>query len=166
MHAHAATHTVNIPGTLDHQALHCTLWNASALEAHNAALLTTPVPAAPPVLLRSSNPLACSAVLFETADLNADVRDAADSYRDPAIATPQDKVAGAHLCLRSPTHNYARTTAYCSLTVDWDQALLPPLHYMLLCEYLPFPLLCLLTVPFSTPLPSCRQAVQWQRVHA
>jgi hypothetical protein len=33
-------------------------------------------------------------VLFETADLNADVRDTATDYRDPAIAVPQDKVAG------------------------------------------------------------------------
>jgi hypothetical protein len=32
--------------------------------------------------------------LAELADLNADVRDAASDYRDPAIATPQDTVAG------------------------------------------------------------------------
>lgn len=37
------------------------------------------------------------AVLFDGADLNADVRDTASGYRDPAIATPQDKVAGGWL---------------------------------------------------------------------
>jgi hypothetical protein len=37
--------------------------------------------------------------LAALSDLNDDVRDAADSYRDPAIATPQDKVAGAKHCL-------------------------------------------------------------------
>ncbi|KAF6250966.1 hypothetical protein COO60DRAFT_1705227 [Scenedesmus sp. NREL 46B-D3] len=34
--------------------------------------------------------VAAPSVLFETADLNADVRDTASGYRDPAISTPQD----------------------------------------------------------------------------
>jgi hypothetical protein len=35
-------------------------------------------------------------VLGEVADLNADVRNEASDYRDPAIATPQDKLAGVY----------------------------------------------------------------------
>jgi hypothetical protein len=34
-------------------------------------------------------------VLGDIADQNADVRSLAEDYRDPAIATPQDKVTGA-----------------------------------------------------------------------
>jgi hypothetical protein len=35
-----------------------------------------------------------TAVLGDLADLNADVRGDAMNYRDPAIATPQDKATG------------------------------------------------------------------------
>jgi hypothetical protein len=64
-----------------------------ALQAQDAALLTTCCPAAPAAAFPPTL-TTCPAVLFETADLNADVRDTATDYRDPAIAVPQDKVAG------------------------------------------------------------------------
>lgn len=41
--------------------------------------------------IKGNSSLATPNSLATVADLNADVRGAADNYRDPAIATPQDK---------------------------------------------------------------------------
>lgn len=62
--------------------------NADAGKALSKGLFGTDKISAVP-----ANPMAA------VADLNADVRDVADSYRDPAIARPQEKIAGAQLCL-------------------------------------------------------------------
>uniref|UniRef100_A0A383VN92 Uncharacterized protein n=1 Tax=Tetradesmus obliquus TaxID=3088 RepID=A0A383VN92_TETOB len=69
----------------------------AAAPALAADLTVAPSPAAVVVGQPSSSKMspgvAAPSVLFDAADLNADVRDTASGYRDPAIATPQDKVA-------------------------------------------------------------------------
>jgi hypothetical protein len=42
------------------------------------------------------------------ADLNADVRDTASNYRDPAIAAPQDQVVGESLLALLLSKSFAR----------------------------------------------------------
>ncbi|WIA08457.1 hypothetical protein OEZ85_007894 [Tetradesmus obliquus] len=69
----------------------------AAAPALAADMTVAPSPAAvvagQPSSSKMSPGVAAPSVLFDAADLNADVRDTASGYRDPAIATPQDKVA-------------------------------------------------------------------------
>jgi uncharacterized protein YjbJ (UPF0337 family) len=51
----------------------------------------------------------------ELADLNADVRDSASSYRDPVIATPQDAVTGVRACVQISCWHVLMPTYYAAV---------------------------------------------------